>query len=415
MSIALVLLVVNLKCDLDLARQAQVAYTSGRYAEAETGFRHLAQQDCGASQTIANWSSLASTLRAEGKFSESEEWFQKATDTAKERLTPADPVWAQLLNSYALLDDELGRVAVAEGKFRQALSHLPVSGANIRTNLARLYTRLGRLDEAAKLQEEALRSEQHNAAQWMNLAMIRRRQGRDAESEQLLRQGLELSRSTVGEAHPYTITARSNLAQLLASRGDRDGAAKIMQTNISLWAKTYSTSHPTYAKLLTNLAALYFEKKHYAIATPLLSEALEINVAALGPRHPDVAKNAHDLGTLRHAQGRRPEAEGYYRQALEIQSSKPEYDRERMDTLANLGVLYQQWKRMGEAEDCYRQLLKLAPGVMPSEEARLGKALEYYEQLLRQRREVVDAERVAMLAMRFRVRNAVRQERYSKP
>jgi tetratricopeptide (TPR) repeat protein len=413
MSIVLVLLVVNLNCDLDLARAAQVAYTSGQYAEAEAAFRRIVEQECGPAQTIANWSSLGSTLRAQGRFAESEKWLRQAYDTASRTLEPTDRVWVQLLNSYALLDDDLGRLTEAERKFRAALARGPAP--NVRTNLARLYTRMGRLDDASRLQEEALRSDQHNPAQWMNLASIRRRQGRNAEAERLLRESLELSRRVAGEAHPHTIAARSNLAQLLADRGDHDQAAKIMRNNIELWARSYDTRHPSYAKLLTNLAALFFDRKSHAAAAPLFVEALAINIAALGEWHPEVAKSAHDLGTLRHAQGRRGEAEAFYRQALGIQAAKPEYRRERMDTLANLGILYHQWKRLDAAETCFRELLALVPGAMPSEEARLAQALEYYERLLRQRREVVDAERVAMLAMRFRIRDALRQERYSKP
>lgn len=409
MWIILVLMVVSDGCDLDLAREAQSAYAAGRYSEAETRFRTVVQQQCGTGQKIANWSSLASALRAQGKFQESDEWFARAYETAGAQLAKSDPVWPQLLNSYALLDDDLGRVVTAESKFRRALEL--GAAANVRTNLARLYTRLGRLEEAARLQEAALSSERKNPAQWMNLAAIRRRQGRDAEAEDLLRQALQLSERASGNAHPYTIAARSNLAQVLAARGDHAGALKMMQMNIDLWARTYGVRHPTYAKLLTNQGALLFDRKKYAEAAPLFREALEINTAFLGARHVDVAKNLHDLGALHHAQGQRVTAEEYYRGALAIYGEQPG----RLDTLANFGILYQQWRRFDDAERCYQELLAMIPRVMPSEEARVGKALESYEQLLRQRREVVDAERVAMVAMRFKVRTALRAERFSRP
>lgn len=402
----------SLTCDLNVVQEAQTAYVAGRYDAAETGFRNAAKMVCGARQKVANWASLASTLHARAKLGESEEWFRKAMELAKQELNPLDQVWAQLLNGYALLDNDLGRPAEAESKFLQALSQKSAADANIRRNLAWLYLRMGRLDEAARLQEEALNADKNNPTQWINLAEIQRQQGQRVAAEQTLRQAVELFRQTVGEAHPHTITALSNLAQLLAERGDHKAAIKMMRAVVELWAQTHEASHPTYAKLLANLGALLFEKKNYVAAAPLFREALEINTAVFGAGHPEVGRNVHDLAVLHHAQKRIGEAESSYRRALEIYGRTAGFARERMDTLAKLGILYQQSRRLDDAENCYRQLLVLIPSAMPSEEAWLSNALESYEQLLRQRRDVAEAERVAVLAMRFRVRRALRQEKH---
>ncbi len=404
------LLMVTVGCPIELAREAQKAFGEGRYAEAEFAWRELAEADCDAAQTIANWSSLASTLRSQGKYRESETWFRRALERADQDLKATSKVRAQVLNGAGLLDQELGRWAAAQAKFTTALAIHP-AGNNIRANLASLLTRIGNLPAAAELHEQVLRAEPERAVHWINLAMVRRRQGNDREAERLLREALARSRGLAGEMHPETIAARSNLAQVYASRGKRRAAAELMHESVRLWGQTGRTHHPTYARLLGNLGVFYFDQKDYGRARPFLTEAYERFNATLGSQHADTGKAAHDVGMLHHAQRHFDEAARAYEQALQTYAERPELARERMDAWASLGLLHQQMRQPDEAIRCYRELLRLAATIAPGDERRVGRALEHYELLLRQQRNAVEAERVAMISMRFRVRAALRDER----
>ncbi len=404
------LLVVTVGCPIEKAREAQKAFGEGRYAAAEVAWRELAEADCDAAQAIANWSSLASTLRAEGQYRESETWFRRALERANRELEVNSMVRAQVLNGAGLLDQELGRWTAAQAKFTAALAIHP-AGTNIRANLASLLTRIGDLNAAAELHEQVLRAEPERVVHWINLAMVRRRQGNDREAERLLSEALASSRRIAGETHPETIAARSNLAQVYASRGKRQAAAELMHESVRQWAQTGRTQHPTYARLLGNLGVFYFDRKDYGRARPFLIEAYERFNATLGPGHADTGKAAHDVGMLHHAQRRFDDAAKAYEQALRTYAERPELVRERMDAWASLGLLHQEMRRPDEAIRCYRELLSLAATIAPGDERRVGRALEHYELLLRQQRKAVEAERVAMISMRFRVRAALRDER----
>lgn len=58
----------------------------------------------------------------------------------------------------------------------------------------------------------------------------------------------------------------------------------------------------------------------------------------------------------------------------------------------------------------FQRMAQLLPLAVPADEPAAARYLEQYERLLRQRREAAEAERVAAIAMRYRVRSALRAE-----
>ncbi|TRU55085.1 MAG: tetratricopeptide repeat protein [Microcystis aeruginosa Ma_QC_Ch_20071001_S25] len=69
---------------------------------------------------------------------------------------------------------------------------------------------------------------------------------------------------------------------------------------------------------LNNLAALYESQGRYPEAEPLYLEALDLRKQLLGDNHPHVALSLNNLAALYESQGRYPEAEPLYLEAINI-------------------------------------------------------------------------------------------------
>src|SRR6056297_1086418 len=98
----------------------------------------------------------------------------------------------------------------------------------------------------------------------------------------------------------------------------------------------------------------------YADAEGLFREALEIGRATIGEGHPDYASGLSNLAEVVRAQGRYAEAEGLYREAMEIDRATigeghPGY----AIHLNNLAGVVQAQGRHDEAEELYRKALEI--------------------------------------------------------
>ena len=62
-----------------------------------------------------------------------------------------------------------------------------------------------------------------------NLGALLKKQGKLDEAEPLLREALQVLRSTLGNRHPGTLTSISNLASLLQDQGKPDEAAPLLR------------------------------------------------------------------------------------------------------------------------------------------------------------------------------------------
>ncbi|WP_080601761.1 tetratricopeptide repeat protein, partial [Microcystis aeruginosa] len=89
-----------------------------------------------------------------------------------------------------------------------------------------------------------------------------------------------------------------------------------------------------------NLAGLYESQGRYPEAEPLYLEALDLTKRLLGDNHPHVATSLNNLAGLYESQGRYPEAEPLYLEALDL------YKRLLGDNHPHTQTVYQNYLRM---------------------------------------------------------------------
>ena len=142
-----------------------------------------------------------------------------------------------------------------------------------------------------------------------NLAILRRRQGRLAEAEELYHRALEIREREEGPNHPDVATPLNNLAGLEAARGDYDAAQPLLERALAIRQTALGPEHPLTAQSLNNLALLYAARGNAAAAEPLYQRALAVFEKTDKLPHGDLRRVLDNYAALLHETGRDAEAE----------------------------------------------------------------------------------------------------------
>ena len=131
------------------------------------------------------------------------------------------------------------------------------------------------------------------------LALELQGQGKYDEAEPLLREVLEVSRETLGDRHPDTLTTISNLGLLLQeAKGELTAAEPLLREALEVRRETLGNRHPHTLLSITNLGRLVYAKGDLAAAELLLREVLEARRETLGNWHPNTLVSIFDLNWL---------------------------------------------------------------------------------------------------------------------
>jgi tetratricopeptide (TPR) repeat protein len=390
-----VLLLVS-SCDPAQALEGKQFFDQGKFAQAETQFRRALEQSCDAAQHFTASVNLAATLRERNNPAEAREILLNATEMPQMPEEMRISYW----NCLALIEEQSGNSIKADTAYLQAVALLtpstpPRLAMQTWANVARQRMRQGRLREAEEALQQPAWQHDRTLTYQLNLAELRRMQGRPREAEDTLRNLLKKGGPLPAQVRG---AAANNLASFAAARGEHAQAEALWQSANSAWREAYGASHPIVAKGLNNLAAHYVSRKRYAEAEALYREAIAMQTDPL---------MFNNLATLLHQRGRPMEAEELYRKALGL-FDKPK--REAIQPHGNLAVLLADSNRVDEALAQFQIVVRLLPLTVPADEPTAARYLERYESMLRKRREPAEAERIAALAMRYRVRTALRAE-----
>jgi len=132
-------------------------------------------------------------------------------------------------------------------------------------------------------------------------------------------------------------------------------------------AKRFGTDNPRRIRSLLDLATLYQSQGRYPDAQPLYLEALEISEKTAGQDNSKLAVILNNLGTNYSAQRRHWDAEVTYRRALSIAfNAYGPYHASVATAVNNMAELYREQGRYGQAEPLYRYALAIYEFLDPS-------------------------------------------------
>lgn len=263
------------------------------------------------------------------------------------------------------LDDALKVLEEAQGM----LARIPENDADLdeklRNNIANIYARQNRLEEAEPLYRRILKDryirygEHHLLTGFAhdNLAMALEDLERLDEAEQHYRKALEILLVVFGENHPEVAQTMGNVGQFLVDRGAYDEAERLLLKAIEIHRGTIGNDYFMVADSLTTLSEMSLTRGDKNTALDYIKQALVIYDKTLPAEHSKVLFGDAVLAEVLIALGRLDEAE---RQLLELygstelESQPDNYEQ----VLEHLVALYTARDQPDKADE-YRQLLAI--------------------------------------------------------
>jgi tetratricopeptide (TPR) repeat protein len=316
-----------------------------------------------------------------------------------------------------------------------------ISQAPTLEQLAAVNSAIPHLAEAATAQQDWLRDEDL-IRPFVGLGSFYTGQGAYDLAEPWFEQCLFLTRTRLGEEHPYTRGSLNNLAELYHAQGRYSDAeplhlqaldlsdepwdvaislnnlAKLYKYQgrysdaeffyiqaLALWERLAGQEHPHFALGLSNLAELYRHQGRYREAERLLVQALELRQHLLGEQHLDVATNLNNLAACYCEQGRYSEAEPLYLQALELWKRLLGEEHPNVATsLNNFGYFYVSQGHYREAEPLLVQALELRKRLLGEEHPDVAISLTNVATLYYMQNRYREAESIFIQALELKKR-----------
>jgi serine/threonine-protein kinase len=182
-------------------------------------------------------------------------------------------------------------------------------------------------------------------------------------------------------------------------------ADTLLRRSTELARARFGGEHREVAARLTDWAGVLAARGEYGRAESLLVNARDI-LMARGPEDTAVATTLRALGAVRRQQGRFPEAEGLYLEALKIDRGPRGGDPLRVaDDLDDLGVVLEESGNLARADSAYEAALALRRAQLDPDHPRVVASLHHLAALREKQGEYVEAERLQreVLARRRRV------------
>jgi serine/threonine-protein kinase len=297
-----------------------------------------------------------------------------------------DPVLlAEVSNQLATLYVRLARLEEAEALFESSLalegSSREVGAAVVsgRIGLADVAMREGRFEDAAIQVHAALelarrsRLAEGEANALVRWASLQRQRGELEGAEGAARSALELLRVRYGAEHPRPAVAAVLLADVLADAGRYVEAEHAYLEALAVQRVVLGDGHPRLTSALNNLGRVRHHSGDVRGAEQAYGEALAISLKSHGERHPETALQWVNLGWVYHDSGRYDEAERLYLRGLAAQDAPSDSARpEDVVTLNNLGLLQLDRGEPERAEPYLRRGERLALELFGREHSSLG-------------------------------------------
>ncbi|OCL00351.1 uncharacterized protein K441DRAFT_99752 [Cenococcum geophilum 1.58] len=247
--------------------------------------------------------------------------------------------------------------------YEEALGAKHTSTLGTVNNLGILYWRQGKLDDAEKMYERALRGREaldlkHTSTldTINSLGLLYADKGKLSEAEKMYERALRGCEEAFGPKHTSTLETVNNLGVLYWRQGKLDNAEKMYERALRGYEEALDPKHTSTLGTVNNLGLLYRGQGKLDDAEKMYERALRGYEEVLGPKHISTLTTVNNLGLLYADQGKLDEAEKLYERALQGREEAlgPKHTLT-LATVNNLGILYRRQSKLDDAEKMYKR------------------------------------------------------------
>ena len=251
-----------------------------------------------------------------------------------------------------------------------ALADQPRTQAAFMSAIGRVYSVLGKLDDAAPLLERAVAireqlpdAELELAESLRNLANVRVAAGHAAAAEPLVRRAVAIQQRRLGDSAPLA-ESLNTLGNALSNLGRMDEAEAVQRRALAIREAVLPAGDPAIGQSCHNLGTILYLSGHLDGAEEMYRRAIAIDEAAHGPDDYNLATSLHTLAILYQDQHRFDEALALERRSLAIREKVlgPQHWHVAL-SLTTLGNILRGLGRPAEAEAPIRRVIRIAGAV----------------------------------------------------
>ncbi len=235
-------------------------------------------------------------------------------------------------------------------------------------NLAGIYRRMGRLEEALShyetcyAQSKQVLGEQNpdTLRSLNNLGYIYQRMGRLEEALSHYETCYAQRKQVLGEQNPDTLISLNNLAGIYEAMGRLEEALSHYETCYAQSKQVLGEQNPDTLRSLNNLGYIYQRMGRLEEALSHYETCYAQSKQVLGEQNPDTLRSLNNLGYIYQRMGRLEEALSHYETCYaQRKQVLGEQNPDTLRSLNNLAVIYEAMGRLEEAlshfETCYAQ------------------------------------------------------------
>ncbi len=288
-----------------MIRLAQIHLASGRVAEAEALYEHVADRAArhlGPDSSVAldSLAGLGFVRGSRGDLCESKAILEHVLDVHREQRGDRHPQTADAMQRLATCYRQQGRYDLAEPLLRDALEiqadllgEDSLTGLMLQGDLAAVLAKIGRFDDAEQLFTHALErlrrrlgdDHQSVVTTEINYGVMLLGIGRLDEAERIYDHLAERFDRGVRAYHEHPFTVRANQLAVYASQERLDRAAAHGEEARPDFLRVLGPLHPTTIFLNRELGNVYLRQGRNAMAIERLREAYDASLETWGDEH----------------------------------------------------------------------------------------------------------------------------------
>ena len=320
-----------------LNQKAKELYDKGMYKEAAAVYSNVldvnSNDTLDRSDLYESYHILGNVFRKKGEYGKSAHFHSAAIIHIGALFGGTSIEFAGVLNDFALLCIEIGRLKDIEGLFITARDiRLKKLGkdhpdyAESLSNLGHIYMLQGKLNDAKEMLNSAYdilekgghRQTPQYATSLYNLAYYYSYLVDPKRADKLVTEVLKYNEKKYGKRHPDYAYALALLAYLRNGEGKYKEAGDVLTEALSIYKEYYNENNPNYIGAYCNLGISYQAAGDYDRAVPVLKRSLELIEENLGKEHIFYISAANALGILYASKGKYSDAEPLFLESLEI-------------------------------------------------------------------------------------------------